>query len=32
MQQPVNVEQITDNVLRQLDRRVDAWRERTGRK
>jgi hypothetical protein len=30
--QSVNVEQITENVLRQLDRRVDAWRERTGRK
>lgn len=27
----VNVDQITENVLRRLDRRVSAWRERTGR-
>lgn len=30
-QPTVNVEQITDSVLRQLDRRVGAWRERMGR-
>jgi hypothetical protein len=29
--QGMNVEQITENVLRQLDRRVGAWRERMGR-
>lgn len=29
---PVNVDQITENVMRQLDRRIDAWRERTGRR
>lgn len=27
----INVEQITDHVLRQLDHRILAWRERTGR-
>ncbi len=27
----VNVDEITDHVLRQLDRRITAWRERTGR-
>ena len=27
----VNLDQITENVLRQIDRRVNAWRERTGR-
>ncbi|HEU0139788.1 MAG TPA: hypothetical protein VFQ79_08765 [Bryobacteraceae bacterium] len=27
----INVEQITDHVLRQLDHRLLAWRERTGR-
>lgn len=27
----VNVDQITDHVLRQLDHRITAWRERTGR-
>jgi hypothetical protein len=28
---PLNVDQIADQVLRRLDRRVEAWRERTGR-
>ncbi|MBI1742451.1 hypothetical protein HYR54_05205 [Candidatus Acetothermia bacterium] len=27
----VNVEQITDHVMKQLDRRITYWRERTGR-
>jgi hypothetical protein len=29
--QPVNVDQIADKVMRQLDSRVGAWRERMGR-
>jgi hypothetical protein len=28
---PVNVEQIAETVMRQIDHRVSAWRERTGR-
>ena len=28
----VNLDQITDSVMRQLDRRIDAWRDRTGRR
>jgi hypothetical protein len=27
---PINVESLTDQVMRQIDRRVGAWRERTG--
>jgi hypothetical protein len=27
---PINVEALTDQVMRQIDRRVGAWRERTG--
>lgn len=29
---PINVEQITNNVLNQLDQRIGAWRERMGRR
>jgi hypothetical protein len=29
---PVNLEQITNNVLSQLDQRIGAWRERMGRR
>lgn len=32
MQPAISVDQITENVMRQLDRRVDSWRERTGRR
>lgn len=28
---PVNVDQIAETVMRRLDQRVSAWRERTGR-
>jgi hypothetical protein len=27
----VNIEQLTDQVMRQMDRRMTAWRERRGR-
>jgi hypothetical protein len=27
----VNLEQLTDQVMRQMDRRMTAWRERHGR-
>jgi hypothetical protein len=27
----INLEQLTDQVMRQMDRRMTAWRERRGR-